>query len=798
MSNMTIRVRTLDNRAHELNVAPDVEIRSVKEMIREVTEVPGDRQRLIYRGRVMADGDRLSEYSVEDGHTIHMVARPAAMPPPTETQNDDAQNGRRVLAGALDLDAARIVSDALGLGRVAPTRQLGPVGRPGARPGRRSLAGEASLEHVRQGLLTVHTLLSTMEDPSSVTTAARAQLAQSAEDAKEEDAPEPRTAARRPTFYAGQWVDVEDTVHQWLEATVMRVRSRRMLVHYNGWPTRWDEWIDFDSNRVAPFRTRTLHSMQAPYASPSPVTYVDDAPSTTWGRAASTSRTSVSGSSSSGGRASWRARRRNEQSSTSGVEAAAPSVGSTAAAAAPAAAPRRPRGRAARRCRAEDARVAIQETRRALDRVGPLVDCLADLGRDQLLASARVRPVAPAAPPAHLAADDFDEEDDHDDLGLPWAWPPAGRREEEDDSRDRSATDDDCAQRTRRVRSEQLRRVARDAAPLFDRLGRVLSDLAPYVAEIAHGRWSESDEGEDDDDDEDDGAASEQTSAPAPATGAAAIDDEPPPLAPIDEASTQPSQPSATGLGPRRRRRHRRDPTQDDSYRQLVATAARAPHIHAPSTGGNIDIHIHAILTPLRGNANGPLGGVNRDATAAAPAPAAAPLASDTSAASGTQQTEDIGPIVALRARASLPRAAVAAAVSNTPRTTEASAGARTDDATAASSGNAPSPARSDDADAAASARNASYSAAFTNFFGGSSFFSCLFSQPLAQVSSHTAAHSRLTPHASSCRPPACCSHQVYLLSPSLRRAVPFARHVSLSRRRLVPILHRGAVCSSV
>ena len=35
---------------------------------------------------------------------------------------------------------------------------------------------------------------------------------------------------RSPTFFAGQWLDVEDTVHQWLEATVMRVRSRRMLV----------------------------------------------------------------------------------------------------------------------------------------------------------------------------------------------------------------------------------------------------------------------------------------------------------------------------------------------------------------------------------------------------------------------------------------------------------------------------------------------------------------------------------------------------------------------------------------
>ena len=45
-----------------------------------------------------------------------------------------------------------------------------------------------------------------------------------------QETPADMTSDRPPTFYPGQWLDVEDTVHQWLEATVMRVRSRRMLV----------------------------------------------------------------------------------------------------------------------------------------------------------------------------------------------------------------------------------------------------------------------------------------------------------------------------------------------------------------------------------------------------------------------------------------------------------------------------------------------------------------------------------------------------------------------------------------
>jgi hypothetical protein len=32
-----------------------------------------------------------------------------------------------------------------------------------------------------------------------------------------------------------------------------------LLIHYNGWPHRWDEWMRSDSVRIRPFRTRTRH-----------------------------------------------------------------------------------------------------------------------------------------------------------------------------------------------------------------------------------------------------------------------------------------------------------------------------------------------------------------------------------------------------------------------------------------------------------------------------------------------------------------------------------------------------------
>jgi hypothetical protein len=52
----------------------------------------------------------------------------------------------------------------------------------------------------------------------------------------------------------GQWIDVKDTIDQWLEAQVIKVRNNEAYVHYNGWGTRWDEWIDFSSPRIANFK----------------------------------------------------------------------------------------------------------------------------------------------------------------------------------------------------------------------------------------------------------------------------------------------------------------------------------------------------------------------------------------------------------------------------------------------------------------------------------------------------------------------------------------------------------------
>jgi hypothetical protein len=159
------------------------------------------------------------------------------------------------------------------------------------------------MEHIRQGLLTLHTVLSGMRPPRHV-------------GEERAEAMEVEAAAPQRTFFVGQNLDVKDTANAWLEATVLDVdyQDRKVFVTYNGWPPRWNEWIrqvspsfhppthhrppplpvalqqltphshsllhSFDSPRLAPFRTRTLHSSFSPFLSPTPVTPLREAPVT--------------------------------------------------------------------------------------------------------------------------------------------------------------------------------------------------------------------------------------------------------------------------------------------------------------------------------------------------------------------------------------------------------------------------------------------------------------------------------------------------------------------------------------
>ncbi|KAK8816100.1 hypothetical protein WA556_001045 [Blastocystis sp. ATCC 50177/Nand II] len=104
----------------------------------------------------------------------------------------------------------------------------------------------AVLEPLRQSLLTYNTYVSALDLPTA-SVPRMADVSVEGSVRHENDR----------VWYVGEWLDALDTVEKWLEATVYAVSGEFVLVHYNGWPSTWDEWIHRNSPRLAPFRTHT-------------------------------------------------------------------------------------------------------------------------------------------------------------------------------------------------------------------------------------------------------------------------------------------------------------------------------------------------------------------------------------------------------------------------------------------------------------------------------------------------------------------------------------------------------------
>jgi Ubiquitin family len=390
-----------DKSSFDLHIGPQSSLDQLQDMITDQTGLPRSCQRLIYRGRLLNDDSstKIGDiHGLQCGHTIHLV--PRAVPVSTETavpdteaaveQRDDEVPNEddddsdddflptlldRLFGGASDEDddeevtetppsaatnaatadtassdssaaVLAVLSSLLSSDEASTTpptpRAAAAVPASSTTPRRRHVLVPSDLvvpdpgsaEPLRQSLLTLHTMLPT------------AQQAMSSSSSSPLDVPR--------QWYVGQWIDVRDTVNQWLEATIVsivlpseilppsvattheatptrpsplqhepvvkatdldgrirlliepsseddnvegipaghRLRSNQhvqlLLIHYNGWPHKWDEWIRSDSERIRPFRVRTRHGASSTLSSPTLVSPWADAPTTRVTAAAST------------------------------------------------------------------------------------------------------------------------------------------------------------------------------------------------------------------------------------------------------------------------------------------------------------------------------------------------------------------------------------------------------------------------------------------------------------------------------------------------------------------------------
>ena len=543
-----------------VQVCPDDHVRSLYDKIETATGVKASQQRLIYRGRLIADAATTTAPAttrtttaatsetakikdidgLQDGHTIHLVRkrehpdaeRAESTNSDVTTNNNNSSsnnggssdssgsnssNGSGFLAALLGLSSANNTNAEDGGGdeeeeeaennnsssssdqqpRTASLRRFGSSRR---RFHYRLTADDfrvrdpGSMEHVRQGLLTLHTML-----PPAMSAAAVSDPTQAS----------PLDLPRQ--WYIGQWVDVRDTVNQWLEATIIDIctpdellphRSRGasaplslrqqpqtptlhapndpivtasdlegrlrllvepccgedrtndnnedlggnlagfrqrdnndgvqlLLIHYNGWPDRWDEWIRSDSERIRPFRVRTRHPSTSTTALPSPVSHYAETPPTH-------------------------------------IRAADNEV--------------------------EDRFAMLPELSRLLDTVNDMMSHAAAAVADRstpeipLPDPDRLLPWIPplSSPPSLLEQQQQQDNEDDEDEEQAHVEPAAKADEEEEDDKDnndRSERNENNDQKNKLTSAN--RRQLEALVPLLDRLGRTLIDASPHVAALA-------------------------------------------------------------------------------------------------------------------------------------------------------------------------------------------------------------------------------------------------------------------------------------------------------------------------
>ena len=229
---ITIKIQTLD-KTFCLKINQSLTIIQLKEEISKKYNIPKDKQRLIFQGKFLKDNENLSFYKITDGCVVQLIAK--ALEEVNSNQNSSRRNNN---------NSNRNVNNQR-RNEIYPIIQI-PF-RTNRRRRRISMPHFDISEYIEgfyQNLIALDNFSNTKKkfDPKAINNLIEA------------------FDFDKSTYEVGEWVDVKDTINQWLEAQVMKVKNNKAYVHYNSWGSRWDEWIEFNSPRMRNFKTYTLQS----------------------------------------------------------------------------------------------------------------------------------------------------------------------------------------------------------------------------------------------------------------------------------------------------------------------------------------------------------------------------------------------------------------------------------------------------------------------------------------------------------------------------------------------------------
>lgn len=239
---MNLRIRSLEGLKKELKIASSSTGHELRKKVCNLFGIKNTLPGILFKQRQLLDNETLDRQNVSDGETLILLAR---------DKNRSSQE--RLLKKRLDQEAQDemiIASVIRTLKETSRRRTDVRLRKLQTRQSGFSPLELESLEAISQNLTTIEQLFEHRQ-------------------MKLEYPLFPFKSIGRK-FKLGQWVDVKDTIDQWLEAEIIDISDNQAYVHYNGWGARWDEWIDFNSPRISWFRTKTVQPGATPYLSPVP------------------------------------------------------------------------------------------------------------------------------------------------------------------------------------------------------------------------------------------------------------------------------------------------------------------------------------------------------------------------------------------------------------------------------------------------------------------------------------------------------------------------------------------------
>ncbi|KIL71150.1 hypothetical protein M378DRAFT_65395 [Amanita muscaria Koide BX008] len=125
---ITINIKGPSELKLQITISTVKTVLELKQAIAARSDVPAERQRLIYSGRVLKDDDQLSTYKIQSSHTIHMVKGVARTGGPSTQTSTTPQQLPAMQAGQNPHDPLTLLNSHMGFGAMAGLNPFSDMG----------------------------------------------------------------------------------------------------------------------------------------------------------------------------------------------------------------------------------------------------------------------------------------------------------------------------------------------------------------------------------------------------------------------------------------------------------------------------------------------------------------------------------------------------------------------------------------------------------------------------------------------------------------------------------------------